>query len=110
TLRADGFLPPAGEVRLERLTGGVSSDVFRLDGPQGPVCVKRALAALRVAADWRAPVERSHFEVEWLRTARAFVGEAVPEVLFEDRAARLFVMTFYDPATHSGLKTDLAGG
>ena len=110
TLRADGFLPPVAEVRLQRLTGGVSSDVYRLDGPQGPVCVKRALAALRVAADWRAPVERSHFEVEWLRTARAFVGEAVPDVLFEDRAASLFVMSFYDPATHSVWKTDLAAG
>jgi 5-methylthioribose kinase len=110
TLRADGFLSPAVEVQLERLTGGVSSDVFRLQTPDGPVCVKRALAALRVAADWRAPVERSHFEVEWLRTARAFVGEAVPEVLFEDRAASLFVMSFYDPATHSVWKTDLAAG
>ena len=110
TLRADGFLPPAVEVHLQRLTGGVSSDVFRLQTPDGPVCVKRALAALRVAADWRAPVERSHSEVEWLRTARAFVGEAVPEVLFEDRAASLFVMSFYDPATHSVWKTDLAAG
>jgi aminoglycoside phosphotransferase (APT) family kinase protein len=110
TLRRDGFLSSSIEVRLHPLTGGVSSDVFRLDRPEGPVCVKRALAALRVAADWRAPVERSHFEVEWLRTARAFVGEAVPEVLFEDRAASLFVMSFYDPATHSVWKTDLAAG
>jgi 5-methylthioribose kinase len=110
TLRADGFLPPSAEVQLERLTGGVSSDVFRLQTPNGAVCVKRALAALRVAADWRAPVERSHSEVEWLRTARAFVGEAVPQVLFEDRAASLFVMSFYDPATHSVWKTDLAEG
>jgi 5-methylthioribose kinase len=110
TLRADGFLPPSVEVHLQPLTGGVSSDVFRLDRPEGPVCVKRALAALRVAADWRAPVERSHFEVEWLRTARAIVGEAVPQVLFEDRAASLFVMSFYDPETHSVWKTDLAAG
>jgi aminoglycoside phosphotransferase (APT) family kinase protein len=109
-LRAGGFLPSAGSVDLEPLTGGVSSDVFRLQTPDGPVCVKRALAALRVAADWRAPVERSHFEVEWLRTARAFVGEAVPEVLFEDRAASLFVMSFFDPATHSVWKADLAAG
>jgi 5-methylthioribose kinase len=78
--------------------------------PDGPVCVKRALAKLRVAADWRAPVERSHYEVEWLKTARPFVGEAVPQVLFEDRAASLFVMTFYDPASHSVWKSDLAAG
>jgi len=110
TLKAGGFLGPDAAVRLEPLAGGVSSDVFRLDTPNGPACVKRALAKLRVAADWRAPVERSHYEVEWLRTARVFAGEAVPEVLFEDAAANLFVMSYFDPATHSVWKSDLAAG
>jgi len=32
-----------------RLTGGVSSDIWRIDLPSGPICVKRALAKLRVA-------------------------------------------------------------
>lgn len=41
------------------LTGGVSSDIWRIDTAQGPVCAKRALAKLRVAADWRAPIERN---------------------------------------------------
>jgi len=109
-LKAGGFLPPDARPHLESLTGGVSSDVFRLDLPGGPVCVKRALAKLRVAADWRAPVERSHYEVEWLKTARGFAGEAVPEVLYEDEAASLFVMSFYDPVTHSVWKSDLAAG
>lgn len=110
SLRAGGFVAPGAAPALERLTGGVSSDVFRLETPDGPVCVKRALATLRVAAVWEAPVERSHFEVEWLRTARPFVGAAVPQVLFEDRAASLFVMNFYDPTTHSVWKADLAAG
>ena len=110
TLKASGFLPADAAPALHSLTGGVSSDVFRLDTAHGPVCVKRALAKLRVAADWRAPVERSHYEVEWLKTARAFAGEAVPQVLFEDAAASLFVMSFFDPATHSVWKTDLAEG
>ena len=109
-LRAGGFLAPGAAPELERLTGGVSSDVFRLQTASGPVCVKRALATLRVAAVWEAPVERSHYEVEWLRTARPLVGEAVPQVLFEDRAASLFVMNFYDPETHSVWKADLAAG
>lgn len=110
SLRAGGFVAPGAEPALERLTGGVSSDVFRLETPDGPVCVKRALATLRVAAVWEAPVERSHYEVEWLRTARRFVGDAVPQVLFEDRAASLFVMNFYDPASHSVWKSELAAG
>lgn len=109
-LKAGGFLPPDAAPRLEPLTGGVSSDVFRLETPSGPVCVKQALAKLRVSADWQAPVERSHYEVEWLKTARPFAGDAVPRVLFEDQANNLFVMSFYDPATHSVWKSDLAAG
>src|SRR5213592_257456 len=96
-LVAGGFLTRGGDWRLERLAGGVSSDVFRLETPDGPVCVKRALPTLRVAAVWEAPVERSHCEVEWLRIARPLVGDSVPQVLFEDVAAHLFVMNFYDP-------------
>ncbi|HWA62449.1 MAG TPA: hypothetical protein VG939_13795, partial [Caulobacteraceae bacterium] len=38
------------------LTGGVSSDIWRVEvAGRAPVCVKRAVAKLRVAADWRAP-------------------------------------------------------
>ena len=110
SLKAGGFLQPGVKPRLESLTGGVSSDVFRLETPNGVYCVKRALATLRVAADWRAPVERSHYEVEWLRVARTLVGDRVPRVIFEDRARNAFVMEFYDPRTHSVWKQDLAGG
>ena len=51
------------------LPGGVSSEIFRIDLPDGPVCVKRALPKLKVAADWRVPVERNRCEVEWMRVA-----------------------------------------
>ena len=37
--------------------------------PSGVICVKRALPRLKVAADWRVPVERNRFEVEWMRVA-----------------------------------------
>lgn len=109
-LKRGGFLAEGAEARLETLTGGVSSDVFRLETPTGVYCVKRALPQLRVAADWRAPVERSHFEVEWLRVSQAYAGGAIPEVLFEDRASNLFVMNFFPPDKHSVWKADLAAG
>lgn len=38
----------------EALAGGVSSEIWRVDLPDGPVCIKRALAKLRVKMDWRA--------------------------------------------------------
>jgi aminoglycoside phosphotransferase (APT) family kinase protein len=109
-LRTGGFIAQGVAPDFERLTGGVSSDVFRLQTSAGPVCVKRARATLRVATVWEAPVERSHYEVEWLRTARPLIGAAVPQVLYEDRASSLLVMNFYDPATHSVWKSDLAAG
>jgi aminoglycoside phosphotransferase (APT) family kinase protein len=110
TLKSEGFLPPDADPRPQRLAGGVSSDVFRIETPQGPLCVKGALETLRVAADWRAPLERSHVEADWLRTAHGYVGSAVPQVLFESRAANLFVMSYYEPDTHPVWKQDLAAG
>src|SRR4051794_39124586 len=53
----------------EPLTGGVSSDIWRVDTGDGPICVKRALAKLRVAADWRAPIERNLYEARWMAVA-----------------------------------------
>jgi hypothetical protein len=67
------------------LPGGVSSEIYRVDLPDGSLCLKRALPKLRVAADWRAPVERNHWEVEWMRVVREIVPAAVPAILGEDR-------------------------
>ena len=61
---------PAGEP----MVGGVSSDIWRIDLPGGPICVKRALPRLRVAADWQAPVERNLYEARWMQVA----SHAVP--------------------------------
>lgn len=92
------------------LSGGVSCDVFRVDLAQGPVCVKRALPRLRVAAEWNAPVERNHLEVEWLRFAVGVDPGLVPEVLGEDREAHLFAMTYLEPAYYPCWKTLLMEG
>ena len=50
------------------LTGGVSSDIWRIHTARGTVCAKRALAKLRVAADWRAPIDRNRYEARWPST------------------------------------------
>lgn len=48
-------------VVLTPLTGGVSSDIYRADCGSLTCAVKRALPKLKVAADWRAPVERNRW-------------------------------------------------
>ncbi|MEC8775007.1 MAG: aminoglycoside phosphotransferase family protein, partial [Pseudomonadota bacterium] len=35
------------------LPGGVSSDIWRVSLPDRTVCIKRALAKLKVEADWQ---------------------------------------------------------
>ncbi len=95
---------------LTPLTGGVSSEIYRVDLPSGPLCVKRALGKLKVAADWRVPVERNRWEVEWMRIAGAIVPAAVPAIAGEDRAAGCFAMAYFAPDTHPVWKDLLQAG
>src|SRR5687767_1248833 len=82
---------------MEPLAGGVSSDIWRVDLARGPVCVKRALARLRVAQVWEAPIERNRYEYEWFRVAGEAAPQAVPKVLAHEDGA--FAME-YLPASH----------
>ncbi|MCC7275513.1 MAG: phosphotransferase [Alphaproteobacteria bacterium] len=92
------------------LTGGVSSDIWRVDAARGVFCVKRALAKLKVAQDWRAPVGRNAFEVGWMETTSAIVPGATPRLLGHDPTAGLFAMEFLDPADHPLWKAELRAG
>lgn len=102
----------AGEVEVLRVTavaGGVSCDVYRVDLPDRSVGVKRALPRLRVMAEWRAPVERSAYEVLWLQRAQAW-GVRAPHVLASLPDRNLFVMQWFDAATHPVWKAELLAG
>src|SRR6185503_5276616 len=50
-----GLLSPGETPRFTPLTGGVSSDILRVDLAGGSVCIKRALPRLKVSAEWQAP-------------------------------------------------------
>lgn len=93
-------LAGAGALAGVPLTGGVSSDIWRVDTPQGPVCVKRALARLRVAADWRAPIERNRYEARWMQVAAAALPGSAPRVLGQHPALGVLVMSYLPPADH----------
>jgi aminoglycoside phosphotransferase (APT) family kinase protein len=94
----------------ERLTGGVSSDIWRIDMPSGPICVKRALAKLRVAADWRAPVERNVYEARWMQRANAAAPGAAPALLGQDEEGGALAMAFLPPDDYPLWKTQLRDG
>jgi len=105
-----GLLESATCPALTPLTGGVSSDIWRVDLPAGPACIKRALARLRVSAEWHAPVERNHFEMQWMRCADRVVPGSVPEILGADASLGLFVMRYLDPLEYPVWKHQLSEG
>ncbi|GAB4391581.1 MAG: aminoglycoside phosphotransferase family protein [Kiloniellaceae bacterium] len=110
SLKAHGLLADAGAAAFEPLTGGVSSDIWKVEAGGRTFCVKRALVKLKVEAEWFAPVERNRFEVTWYRLANRFVPGAAPKVLAQDEDAMLFAMEFLDPRTHRLWKAELREG
>src|ERR1700761_866237 len=109
-LRRMGLAAADEEPRGERLVGGVSSGIWRVDLAGGPVCVKRALAKLKVAADWRAPVGRNRYEARWMQRANAAVPGAAPKLLGQDETAGALAMEYLPPETHRLWKAELRSG
>lgn len=97
-------------IAIEPLSGGVSSDVFKVALGDRTVCVKFAIERLRVASNWRAPVCRNEAEYHWLRQVGAWLPDAVPQVFGHDAARHGLAMAFLPPDTHSNWKADLLGG
>jgi aminoglycoside phosphotransferase (APT) family kinase protein len=110
SLVAAGLVDDPSEATFEPLTGGVSSDIWKVTTSRQVFCVKRALAQLKVEAEWLAPVERNRFEVAWYEIAGSIVPGTAPEVLFHDDTAMLCAMTYLDPACHQLWKSELRDG
>ena len=89
-LAAADEVPPA-----VALSGGVSSDIWRVDLRGGPICVKRALPRLRVEQLWEVPVERNRYERMWIETANAIIPGVAPRVLAADDSG-CFAMQLLD--------------
>jgi tRNA A-37 threonylcarbamoyl transferase component Bud32 len=109
-LRRHGLLDAGEDPVLTALTGGVSSDLWKVDLAAGAICVKGALAQLKVADQWFAPVSRNAVEYEWLRFAQPLRPGQVPQALAHDETAGLFAMEYLPPAEYPVWKTLLLSG
>lgn len=89
-----GLAAAGEEVVATPLAGGVSSGIYRIPLASGTYCLKQALPQLKVAKEWKVPVQRVFHEIDWLRTAAAIVPGHVPQVLGEDEATMSFVMEY----------------
>jgi aminoglycoside phosphotransferase (APT) family kinase protein len=112
----DGFLRRHGLAQASEpaiwtpLAGGVSSDIWRVDLPGRSICVKRALAQLRVSSEWFAPVSRNRYEWQWLQLAAAIAPQSVPQPLAHDAELGLFAMAFLPPERYPLWKRQLLDG
>lgn len=107
-LRRLGLAGPTENVRGIPLTGGVSSDVWRAELSTGPVCLKRALPKLKVAADWHAPTARAQWEARWLEMS----GQVLPPSIlraFDDETGVL-VLEWLEPGRYPVWKDLLIEG
>ncbi|MDQ2860892.1 MAG: aminoglycoside phosphotransferase family protein, partial [Pseudomonadota bacterium] len=100
----------AGEPTWTPLSGGVSCNAWKAEAGGRAICVKRALAKLNVADDWRAPVGRALFEYRWFETARALVPGSAPKPLVLDAERGFLAMEFLPEADHPLWKTQLLAG
>ena len=107
-LTRSGLADAAAPRQWTPLTGGVSSDIWRVEVEGGQtLCVQRALAQLKVAAEWKAPVSRNAFEWAWIQFAAEILPNAVPRPLAHDAVAGLFAMQYLDPLNHRVWKQQL---
>lgn len=91
------------------LTGGVSSNIVRIQLGSQSYCLKQALPRLKVTKDWIVPVDRVYAEIDWLLTAEQIVPGHVPHVIGVDCATNSFVMEFL-PETFVNWKHELMDG
>jgi 5-methylthioribose kinase len=106
-----GLLGDGEHFAFTPLSGGVSCDIFLVDVKRRPpVVVKRPLGKLRVAADWRAPVERSESEVAWILLASEVDPRLVPKVIGQDTGRHLFVMEYLPKEDYPVWKDRLLAG
>lgn len=104
-----GLAAPAEDVQATALAGGVSSGIYRVDLRSGSYCVKQALPRLKVAKEWRVPVERVFSEIAYLKAVDAIAPGRVPRVLGQDEASKSFVMEFLGPEFRNWKAGLLAG-
>jgi 5-methylthioribose kinase len=118
---SDTALPPEMQAFLRELgihdmlaarplMGGVSSDIWLVETPRERLCIKRALPALRVAAEWQAPIERSLYEYAWMQRVQAILADAVPPLRGRSACGAMFAMAYLEPRDYPLWKDVLLQG
>ena len=109
-LRDQHLVKPGDDAIWTPLTGGISSDIWRVDLPDRTLCIKCALPELKVAQQWQAPIERNAYEWAWINFAAGHCPDAVPAPIASDPEQGIFAMSFLDPERYPVWKQLLLEG
>lgn len=96
--------------RMRALSGGVSSDIAVVTFNSLQLCVKCAMAQLRVSAPWFAPLRRNRAEYQWIEFAASVEPGAVPALYGISRELPGFAMQYFDPGQAVNYKARLLAG
>jgi aminoglycoside phosphotransferase (APT) family kinase protein len=105
-----GLARDADETKWTPLTGGVSSDIWRVETKETAFCVKRALPQLKVESDWHVPVGRNAYEWDYLQVVNAIAPGHAPQPLAHDPERGIFAMAWLAPENYPLWKGELLAG
>lgn len=109
-LQAMGLLNAEEALHVSPLTGGVSSNILKVNAGEQQFCLKQALPKLKVAKEWHAPLERVFAEIDWMQTVAEIAPHSVPHIKGVDRSALCFVMDYLPTEQFDNWKSQLLNG
>lgn len=105
-----GLARPGEALDIQPLTGGVSSDIWRIRKAAGTFVLKKAREQLKVDAEWHAPIDRGAAEAAWLAFVAAAAPGHAPAVLAVDEPSFAMALEYLDADTFANWKTQLLAG
>ena len=91
-----GLIGEKEKCQFNKITDGVSSDIWHVKTSSSEYCIKRALKKLAVKEDWFAPIDRSNFEANYFTHCKKIIPESFPKILGHDHKNFILAMEWYD--------------
>ena len=90
-----------------KLTGGVSSDIWKISFLNHIFCIKKSKNKLSVQQDWHAPVIRNYYEHKWYSEVNKIIPKITPKIFYTNNNPYFFVMKYYDTINFPLWKNEL---
>jgi len=95
-----GVIEDTRQAHLSPLTGGIASDIWKVELPDRTLCIKRALHQLKVSVEWLVPVERNLYEAKYYEVSNLAWPGIAPRLIAQDTEQYLLVMEYLEPNEH----------